>query len=370
MILYLFIVAFLLITLINEVRVDEKNRALIVNRGIGSSRKNNQLPLYIIFFVIFWILVSFRSVHIGNDTEEYVAIYKYFINRGIQFDSRYEIGFQYYCLLLGKISENPQFFIIVSSSIFYIGAGFYFYKFSKNPLISLILFFCFCFSISTNIIRQCLAMLICMYSYQLMKREKYIFSVGLTLFASLFHISALLFLFEYLFKFSIKKRFIVFLGVIVVMLFSINGSLLSIILSIFPSYSYYLGGVYEGTGYLSVSIDLIRNSAIFLIIYEAFKRRDDNEGKIAIHNGIVLLLLSSMGYMLNLFTRAAEFFLVVAIIDLTEAFYSQKILKSKYRSIIVMGFVTAMLALFIFILIFRPEWNRLYPYEFWSADNL
>ena len=116
--------------------------------------------------VYLFILTGFRSESVGNDTHVYLDLFKYTYSKGINKDIFLEMGYQYYCLAIGKIFRGDgHAFLIVSALLCYAGLSIQLFKHSKNYYLSTCLAFLFCFSLYTNIIRQALAMTIGLFAY-------------------------------------------------------------------------------------------------------------------------------------------------------------------------------------------------------------
>lgn len=310
---------------------------------------------------ILWFLTAFRSSEIGNDTQTYINYFIKINKTGVSDKYVIEYGFQYLCLFIGLFTDNPQVFLIICATICYLGIGVYIFKYSKNIVISTILVFCLCFSIFTNTLRQDIAMVICLYAYQAMKKKKRILSLLLILVAFLFHKSALIFLVLFLSKFlKYNLKFDIFITILIAVL-SISGVISSIVLRLASGYAGYFDSKYSGSGWLAVFVALLRNLVFYVFINVAY-RKTLNDKKLILANFLMLLLLSSLGFVVNLFTRASEYFLLPAIVELPNACYDGKV-KNKCVLISIICFV--LLAYFLVSLIFRPEWNNLYPYSFY-----
>lgn len=362
MFLYISICFILLICMLVSLYNDKFVYSFNYNVYNYKKRLVDQKIVLIIMFIFLWILTAFRGKSIGNDTHSYIELFYTFCERGIDFSSRYEIGFQLLCIISGKIAYNPQLAIVLSATVFYFLSYKYISKYSYNNIYSLILFFCFCFSMGTNTIRQCIAIVICLYAYQSIKNGKKLKGFFLIILGSLFHNTALICLLLFLERFTPKKKLLVYVISLFIILLSISGLFLGVFSRLLPEYSAYFGGKYEGTGFVAVSYAVIRNSILVFLFY----KYSSNDSKIERLNVVLLLLISSFGFAINLFTRASEYFLIIAIVDVSNLFYSNKMNKSSNRNFIAFSFMFLMIMYFIVVLIYKPEWNNLYPYVFWS----
>lgn len=324
--------------------------------------KRNATAFVVLFLLVLWALTAFRAPEIGNDTINYINFYNTIGETGIHGELELEIGYKVYCLILNYLGFGPRAFLIITATICWLGVGIYILKYSKNILFSLCLAFCFCFSNFTNILRQDLAMVIILYVYVLFKHKKYIPSLLLLLIAGLFHNSAFCFILIYFYKFFPKKPLTVFILCAIIVLASVTGLFTKILVQILPIYSSYFYSEYGGTGYLAVTVSLIRNSVFYIILYSATKYLKDRESKIIYGNGLLSLFFICFGFTVNLFSRINFYFLFPMIVDIPNSLYSGKF-KSRNFWIIIIGLI--LLAYFVISLIIRPEWNNLYPYKFW-----
>ena len=317
--------------------------------------------LFCIIIVFLWFLTAFRSRNIGNDTQTYLNYFLKINQVGINKKYPIEIGYQYYCLILGRITQNENAILIVTATICYLGVGVYTFKYSNNLTFSIVLLFCVCFSIFTNILRQSIAMVICLYAFQALKNKRYIWFILLVFFASTFHISALVVLSFLFSKFLPKNIYVIFFVAIILTFLSVTNILSNLLRRVLTEYDSYFDSKYANSGWLAVTYSLLRASAFVFIVFSSYKcKLDDNS--LILTNFVMLLFMSCLGYSVNLFTRASEYFLIIAIVELPNAIMRFGVKRRKLLTFIT-GFV--MLAYFFVTIIFRPEWNHLYPYEFW-----
>jgi hypothetical protein len=209
--------------------------------------------------------------------------------------------------------------------------------------------------------------------------NKYIRFLAMVFIAISFHNTAVIFLFALLFKnikFN-KRNFIIFIYIgFIVFLF--NSDIINLAFEHFPSYKDYLNSnffVGDNNIKLGSIIDLIVSSfLIFPLIY--FKVFKPNSFKVS-HNkfdnnehlflwfltfGFLIILFSTR---FNLLSRVADYFLVIIIIFIPNSLNSLK--NQKLAS----GLFISIFLILVFyqygILIFRPEWYRIIPYDlFWA----
>lgn len=333
------------------------------NQPEDSVARINKLIVSLFTWVTFlglWFLTAFRSSAIGNDTQNYLWYFNHFA-QGLDDTSSLEIGYQYLNYFLGKVTRDQHVFLIIMATIMYGGFSIFLRKYSKNPAVSFCLFFCCFFSVYTNIFRQGIAMIIALYGYQLLKKGERIPAALLFVLATTFHTTAFLCFLLFLDLKALQKWWVVLsvtgLGAVV----SLTGVMKAVVNAVFPRYTHYFEGQYASSGWIAITFYLVTYTILYLLSVNSLEEDNKTDGIVAT-NFSLLMILTSFGYAVNLFERAAEYFLLVAVIELPNMLYRGKI---KHFRLWLFGICIVYLAFFIATLIYRPGWNHLYPYEFW-----
>ena len=326
-------------------------------------RANNKIVTFLTFatFAFLWFLTAFRSSSIGNDTKTYLYYFNIY-TQGIDRSRTFEVGYQYLNYYIGKITTDPHKFIIIMATIMYGGITWYIHKYSKNITVSLCLFFCYFFSMFTSIFRQGIAMIIVLYGYQFLKKNKKIYAGVLFLLASTIHTTALVSFLLFLDAKILKKRWFVITTTGICGLLAITGVLNNLVGIIFPRYVHYLSSRYASSGWLAVTYSLI-SYALWYILVNRSVDPNNKEERIISTNFTMLLIFAAFGYSVNLFTRAGEYFLLIGVTEIPNMLYKQDTTRNRRWLFCI---CTALIIMFILTLIFRPGWNHLYPYEFWK----
>ena len=325
-------------------------------------KRNQSIVLILcgLSFLALWFLTAFRSRAIGNDVENYLVYFQWFSNGPID-HPRVEIGYQLLNYFIWQISSDEHVFLIIMATIMYVGLGLYFYKFSNNLAFTLCLFFSCFFSIYTSILRQGMAMIVALYGYQLLKNKKRILAALVFLLATSFHTTAFLCFLLFL-NFDILKKWWFVVGITAAcVIASLSGIMKSVVNLVFPKYTHYFAGQYAGSGWLAISVFLFTYIVFYLLVSKSLDEDNKSDNVIAT-NFTLLLLLTAFGYAVNLFERAGEYFLLIGITELPNVLYGGKVKCFRFWLLMIGIFY---LVLFILILIYRPGWNHLYPYEFW-----
>lgn len=315
--------------------------------------------------IILWALTAFRAVTIGNDTVVYVRYFQSIDSYGVNSNYAIEMGFQWLIALIGRFTDDPHVFLIILSSLLYGVLAYIIFKYSDNYLISIALSFFLCYGSFCNIMRQSLAMVICFIAYLCLKKGKTIWFVILVLFASTFHTSALIVLLLLLYKYIPKKGYFIAFACGLAIILSNTSYLVNISHLLGDEYTNYFMGKYADSGHLGVFLSLIKAVLMHLVIRISDEDMTDTSKKeydIIYTSSFYMLFFLCCGFTVNLISRISDYFMMFSIIDIP---YMLKIKnkKSNVYFIVLMGY---MIIHFLAVQVFRPEWNHLYPYEFWK----
>lgn len=167
--------------------------------------KSNNVPTVITGGLLLFLMSAFRSVDFGFDTIRYVNTYilqsyeslatfwfKFTANRGK------DPFFYLFGRVLSALGANYRVWLAIMAAFFLLAVSRLILKYSKEPFMSFLLFVTLgYFFFSLTGIRQALAMAVTMFAYKYLNERKLAPFIILVLIASLFHSSALVFLFAY-----------------------------------------------------------------------------------------------------------------------------------------------------------------------------
>lgn len=306
-------------------------------------------------------LTANRSIEIGNDTANY-AKYFLILREGMDFSISFEPGFQLYCFLVGRFTDDPHVFFQVSAVLLYGGLTVYILKYSRNPLFSIALVLAFCFSVFVNEARQAFAMVIVMFAYQELKKGRTPLFLALVLLAGSFHKTALIAVCFLASSFMPLSPVLVVPVCLLVAMLSASGLLSGLLELLSGQYAHYFLGKYAASGWVAISFYVVRSLVVYLLVYKALDPTAKNS-KYILMNFSVLLFLNCCGYSVNLFARLAEYFAFIAVSELPNSLTGGRLKNEKAWSAAI---IIVLLAYFITVLVLRPEWNHLYPYAFWE----
>lgn len=344
----------------------------ITNPKALAKCSNTSMVRYLFVASLLGLLSALKASTIGNDSPEYIRIFE--ISPDVEFGlTRYEIGYIYYNKLLNIISSNPQILFIITSLIIFFSVSRFFWIYSQMPWLSLLLFFLngtFAFFMSA--LRQSLALSILLFAYEALINKKYVIFVCICLFASLFHLSALLFLVCLPLSFVKLNRkslsILILASLFSILLFE---SLLETALSYVTAYQRYVDGVYfEGDTRFASIIQLLLSLIFLFIGFRSFRsdKSENSKDSMMVVMFFVAVYLYVLCLKVNLIDRFAVYFSFFTIIFIPNAIsrfstYGKK--RFIINSMILFYSVYIMVAL-----VFRPTWNNVYPYKFFWDEKV
>lgn len=365
MVLYAFIAVWIFGILLLGLRPDSEEVAEVWPQEPNGElvRTNNRIIniLTLATFIFLWFLTAFRSSSIGNDTSNYIYYIGVFAD-GLDLSRDFEVGYQLLVYLITRFTVDPHLFLIIMATIMYCGLVVYIFRYSSNPAVSLCLFFSGFFSAYVSMMRQGLAMIIALYGYQRLKEGKKLSAALIFMIAATFHTSAVVCFLLFLNINLLKKKWFVYGMTAFCGLISLTGFVRVFVALAVPRYLHYFQGAWASSGWLAITYLLIVYAVYFYLVSESTDSKDYSDGVI-ITCFSILLIVTAFGYSMNLFSRIAEYFQLIAVVEIPNVAYRGKV---KHFRLILLGICTFLLIMFMVTLILRPGWNHIYPYEFWS----
>lgn len=320
-------------------------------------------------FAFMGFLCAFKASIVGNDTVEYIRMYELAYDKLALYSSRYEPGFLMYIDGLYSLSSNPQFLFIVSSIIIYGSFSFFAWKYSKYPWMSAILFFLLLFGATNNILRQCLAMAILVCGLYFLLQKRYILALFSLAIATTLHTSAFTLALVYpLSLINLNRKTVIISIIAAIFGYLLFADILQYAFLYMPSYEMYSGGKYfEGETRLASMVQLTMAVAFSTIGYKGYnysktpkRPKGDDTLKLFVLMEFVSAILHMMSLKVNLIDRFAINFSAINYVLIPLAIsYFPKNNKQLFNIILFI-----LVAYSLIVIALRPEWNRIYPYEF------
>ena len=329
-------------------------------------------------FAVFLFLLLFSTLRYpkeGTDTDNYFQLFDY-INSPfyqIEFSFKPEYGYLLLNKAIGSIILNHQFFLLIIN-IFVLGSIFIFIKrYSKNIWISVLLFVFLGFFDSTmTLIRFNIALAITLHSYKYILQKNSVKFVFCIFVASLFHLTAWIFLIAYIIAnlnmhFPSVKKYLIFLLTLCIFYFCINHFINLLFSGIIPYYDFYENnetfGIQDSTKIASV----LEFSIIFTIVLFSFwifynKKKIDNVNIILIYLLMIACYFTMASFIFTPIGRIGKYFAIGGIVLIPNAL--EMIKGNNFRFILKMFVILFSLLRYTIIAYYRPEWYQIYPYKF------
>lgn len=336
---------------------------------------SDKIFLTIVFFTFFFF-VAFRGFDIGNDTKMYLNLFnKCGIEKWsiLKYNTYFEKGYVVFNILLSYISKSSRFFMIIMSAIFNYGFYRFIKKYSKNYLLSTLMYLgLLFFYTSMTMMRQFCAILIVLYALKYAEQKKIIPFILCIIFASLFHSSAWIGIIYYFIdnlKFT-KKRVIIIL-IISMVLSAFIGPAVDKFYSIIGRTNYYESRV--GSDSISTILYAFIYFILFFICYIVSHKKHSEELKDEKTNFYLYSILlasctSILAINMNILSRAILYFSILTIIAVPNILYTY-LNKKDNRMIASIILIIFLISYSNVIIYFRPEWNSAYNYKICINDD-
>jgi hypothetical protein len=386
--MWLYTILLVFLGLAKIICTNDKSYSNFNNKLIIQSKASNmnckKIYLCLTFLPLF-LISALRSINIGNDTIVYHRLYTISSNMNLPtlieiYGNRWENGFLIFNKVLSRINLDPQFMIIISSFISLFLVFRFIYKYSRSPALSLFLFITmrFYFFFMSNI-RQAIALGVILLSYDYLKKRKLIPFIILVLIATQFHSTAIVFLAAYYIdklKFTKKTTLIFIIATIVIFLgFDV---FMNFVLNIVPAkYSNYVNTTYYLEAMNLANIANFMTTLAVLLLSYVFKYHRIDRGSelikyseksyISYYFLLTSVCLGLLTIRFGMFSRIQHYFYIFSIVLIPEII--SRIKDKNLRVMITFVTVTMFCLYHIVILIFRPEWQHVYPYELFFLFN-
>ena len=343
--------------------------------SVGRLPNIKSITLLKISLFILWILATFRSFEIGNDTKSYYELFRSIcITHNYQTMTwRFEVGYLWLNDIISYLTTDFTVFLGIVNAFIYLIYYFFIKRYSKNYMMSVFLFFTLgMWGNTMNIIRLELAITLAMLGFMVKDNEKNkkIFGIGISLLAVTLQRISLVYSLGLLVPKKISKKFYKYSSIGALIGIIVLPSVMNVVGTFVPYFSeFYLQ---SGSGYsidgvkLASVLNMLMALVVFLlgyIIYRRYNIAGNQISDIALQINMVwisfLILFVSLRF--NLIDRCSYFFWGFATVMIPNIFEYVK-LKTNRRILKGLIIFTCILY-FIITTIYRPEWNSIYPYK-------
>lgn len=335
------------------------------------------LPLY--------ILTAFRDLTIGADTYSYYRTYNLISQssdlKSALISSRMEKGYIIVNYLLSKIGCTYLGFQVIISLIIYTSLFFFINKYSVNIGFSLFAFLSLRMAFGPmNTIRMWFAIAIILLSNKyVINRQPLKFAI-LVLLASLFHTSALIYFVMYIVydKVIEKKKAMVIL-IMSLGIGIIGRPFFAMLTNLIGKYSGYLESEYFTTeNNIAVYLNILIDVCFGLLIYVCYMNNSDvlhddsnstnaalstSTFRVLSYGTLLLIAIDLIGIGNTIMSRVASYFHIYHILTIPLSIF---FLKGKRKAMYYIIVCLLLVIQFMVVMIYRPQWNFVTPYQFWS----
>ncbi len=331
-----------------------------INFGMYHKKLEKLLKIILALLPMF-ILIAFRDELIGADTYGYLREFRDMIDKPwsmIFYQTREEHGFRIFVKLVTYVTKSPLVYQVICTIIYVVGFVSFLYHLDFDAAWPLFFFattgvYMFMFTGT----RQCIAMSICLFAYQFIKRKKLIRFLICIVLAFFFHRSAIIFLAAY---FIFRRK----LSVLNVLVYSgITVAAVLLLEQIQKWFGQLMNMTYDdvetGNGWVFLVFLTVLTVASIVIVYINKNRTAEVDGLINVS------IISVAIWILRLFTRDAErpsfYFLFFSVALFGYAVNA--VLEKRDQMIIKIAAFALCMALYIYR--FFANFSSFIPYQFY-----
>lgn len=182
-----------------------------------SLKQNTATKTKIAIFLLF-LLLFFDGLRWENGTD-WTAYYDFFFNSNDDKYAMFEPGYALFNKIVYSIFPNYTFYLLSQAFLTYFVLWHFIKRYSSLPLVSIMLYFLLFVSVQ-GMNRQFIAILVCLYSVDLLLYKKKWHFISAIIIASTFHSSAVVFLFGLFLNKTYSTKFYVLVLIVVTFLSS------------------------------------------------------------------------------------------------------------------------------------------------------
>ena len=342
------------------------------------SKPRAKIYLWIVFIMLL-IVSGFRAFSVGADTNTYVKVFYNIKNINLM-KGRFEIGFLRYVETLHRISTNPGLLLIVSSAICIGTACIFTYKFSKNPILSMMLYILLgSYFSQMNVMRQAIALSLMEISFIILlesnKVGQKVLSALLILLAATVHTVAIIGIVPWIFMIrsdSKGNRFncitankmlksTIWIAGIAFVAYSV---IMAVAIKLLPQYAGYFRGEWSDANYNASLFNTLIQLSFAIVGAIVFRNKNLNKNqKFSATMLSITIIFDVLSMRMEIWGRIAGMFSIYTYLlwvpEVTSEIYSVK-----NRTLLNIAIVLFSAAYMLIVLVFRPEWTWVVPFRF------
>ena len=326
------------------------------------------------FFIVFIIILSVRSVDVGADSKNYYKMYR---EIGVLPWNKlfgYRVPLEYGNLVLQKLlnvlfGDSLFVFLFATSVIAVVPIWIFYSRRSEAPLLAIALFISVApFSMYFSGIRQIIAMGLGVVAWHFTKKKNVILFILTVIFAVLFHRSAIVLVFMFpLYYLKIKRVWLAVIIPVILVAFVFNKQIITLIYNLTGLYAENELALADTNAYGMLIILAMLTAFSFIVPNEKLMDKD----AIALRNLLVFsLIIQCFAPIHGLVMRFNYYYLIFVPITITQVlkFIDAKFAKLKTVFMWVMG--VAFVGLFFYRAYFGGDQLKIFPYiPFWEVSQ-
>ncbi|HEM5988853.1 TPA: EpsG family protein [Streptococcus suis] len=323
---------------------------------------------YILTWIAIFFIIAFRDYSVGSDTLTYISIFlkspKLVVNWSEFWTSRFELGFLIYNKWLYQFSQHWSTALIGYALPTVIINAYILHKKSVNPFFSTFIFVTYRYlGYSLSSIRPMMAMSLLFLGYYLFENKQKLFGSLALVIALTFHLASIPFIILLLFRnIRLSKKLMATCSLVSIFLFLLIENIFRGLLDVFEKYTYYENSVLQDSAKLGSLLNFLVLFLIFLFgEWIRFVNDEKNEVDSLRTMCFFGLVIAFAGIKITVFDRILGSFAILSLLYLP--YVLSKIKSNDWRIISYLIVTIGFCLYFFIILIFRPEWNYIVPYQ-------
>ena len=346
--------------------------------GLGHIKGVKEERVLLVVILFLYLLVSLRSITIGNDTRNYSVIFYNMQNfLGFQkYQGRFEFGYLLLNYIVARITPCFTAFLLIENAFVYYAYYFFIKNNSSNYSLSVLLFLCLGYwGRTANTLRLEIAVACFLIAYCLFEKGKKFWGITGGIIGFFFHRISLSYWGICFVPKKINYKFYFISGLVTAGVYVFFEKFINAFVLIFPYFNNYLNGTKYVVNDVKLAI-VLKWILVFFVwvfsycIYQKKKCNLSVESQKLMESQInmvfVSLLILFLSTRFNLLDRCEELygtFIIVLIPNIIKLF-------DKKRSYLLVYFLFTGLAVLYFIVVnvYRPYWNVIYPYHTFFYD--
>ncbi len=285
---------------------------VVIGQHNTDYEKKNRTALFA-FFAILTILVMFRHESVGNDTRNYINMFKQYLRLdwNIIRQAIVESGYGYFNKIISVVSDEPQFFLVVTAVI--VSAMIYptYKRLCVDSSLTIVLYVTMStFVMMFSGIRQMIAIGIGFIAYEFARKKKLISFIIAVMVAIMFHTSAFMLVFMYpLFHAKITKKWLYVVIPTFTVVFIFNKPIFNFLTAIIARFTKYEGGMSSTGAYMM----LILFAAFAIFAYIIPDESKLGKEIIGLRNFLLLAIVVQMFAPLHTLAMRLSYYYIIFI---------------------------------------------------------